>query len=117
MLASILVIQLLSIRHKPLAESVKQTLVDYTEKMALGLNIVGLLNIQYVLSEGKVYVLEVNPRSSRTVPFLSKITKVPMAKIATKAILGVSLAAQGYTPGLIPEKEGVYVKVPVFLIC
>jgi carbamoyl-phosphate synthase large subunit len=97
-----------------LSEDVKQTLVEYTEKMAKGLNIVGLLNIQYVLAGDKVYVLEVNPRSSRTIPFLSKITKVPMAKIATKAILGISLLEQGYLPGLIPEKEGVYVKVPVF---
>ena len=97
-----------------LSESVKQQLVAYTEKLARGLNIIGLLNIQYVLSDEKVYVLEVNPRSSRTVPFLSKITKVPMAKIATKAILGVPLTTQGYIPGLLPEKEGVFVKVPVF---
>ena len=97
-----------------LSESVKQTLVEYTEKMALGLNIIGLLNIQYVLSKGEVYVLEVNPRSSRTVPFLSKITNIPMAKIATKAILGVSITEQGYKPGIVPEKKGVYVKVPVF---
>jgi carbamoyl-phosphate synthase large subunit len=82
--------------------------------MAKGLNIIGLLNIQYVLSDGQVYVLEVNPRSSRTVPFLSKITNVPMAKIATKVILGVTLADQGYSSGLHPEKEGVFVKVPVF---
>jgi carbamoyl-phosphate synthase large subunit len=82
--------------------------------MAKGLNIIGLLNIQYVLSGGQVYVLEVNPRSSRTVPFLSKITNVPMAKIATKVILGFSLDDQGYHSGLHPEKEGVFVKVPVF---
>ncbi|MDQ0972757.1 carbamoyl-phosphate synthase large subunit [Neobacillus niacini] len=97
-----------------LSERIKQTLVEYTEKMAKGLNIVGLLNIQYVISKDQVYVLEVNPRSSRTVPFLSKITNVPMAKIATKAILGVSIVEQGYTPGIVPEKNGVYVKVPVF---
>jgi carbamoyl-phosphate synthase large subunit len=97
-----------------LSEEVKQTLVEYTEKMAKGLKIVGLLNIQYVLAGEQVYVLEVNPRSSRTVPFLSKITNVPMAKIATKAILGISIVDQGYTPGLVPEKDGVYVKVPVF---
>lgn len=97
-----------------LSETIKQTLVDYTEKLAKGLNIVGLLNIQYVLSAGQVYVLEVNPRSSRTVPFLSKITNVPMAKLATKAILGSSLVEQGYIPGLVSEKPGVYVKVPVF---
>lgn len=97
-----------------LSERIKQTLVEYTEKMAKGLNIVGLLNIQYVISKDEVYVLEVNPRSSRTVPFLSKITNVPMAKIATKAILGVSIVEQGYSPGIVPEKNGVYVKVPVF---
>lgn len=97
-----------------LSNEVKQTLVDYTTRMAKGLNIIGLLNIQYVLSGGQVYVLEVNPRSSRTVPFLSKITNVPMAKIATKVILGVSLAEQGYKSGLHPEKTGVFVKVPVF---
>jgi carbamoyl-phosphate synthase large subunit len=97
-----------------LSDRIKQTLVEYTEKMAKGLNIVGLLNIQYVISKDEVYVLEVNPRSSRTVPFLSKITNVPMAKIATKAILGVSIVEQGYTPGIVPEKSGVYVKVPVF---
>ncbi|MEO2074982.1 MAG: carbamoyl-phosphate synthase large subunit [Bacillus sp. (in: firmicutes)] len=97
-----------------LSEDVKKTLVEYTVRLAKGLNIVGLLNIQYVLSQDQVYVLEVNPRSSRTVPFLSKITQVPMAKIATKAILGVSITDQGYTTGLVPEKSGVYVKVPVF---
>jgi carbamoyl-phosphate synthase large subunit len=97
-----------------LSEDIKKILVDYTVKMAKGLNIIGLLNIQYVLSNGQVFVLEVNPRSSRTVPFLSKITNVPMAKIATKAILGVSLTEQGYTPGIVPEREGVFVKVPVF---
>jgi len=97
-----------------LSERIKQMLVEYTEKMAKGLNIIGLLNIQYVISENEVYVLEVNPRSSRTVPFLSKITNIPMAKIATKAILGVSILDQGYTSGIVPEKSGVYVKVPVF---
>ena len=97
-----------------LSDKTKQTLVDYTEKLAKGLNIVGLLNIQYVLSEGRIFVLEVNPRSSRTVPFLSKITNVPMAKIATKAILGVPIEQQGYKKGLVDEKPGVYVKVPVF---
>ncbi|MGX6442010.1 carbamoyl-phosphate synthase large subunit [Neobacillus sp. K501] len=97
-----------------LSMEIKQQLVDYTKELALGLNIVGLLNIQYVISNNQVYVLEVNPRSSRTVPFLSKITNVPMAKIATKAILGVSIPDQGYAAGLVPEKEGVFVKVPVF---
>ena len=66
------------------------------------------------LVKGEVYVIEVNPRSSRTVPFLSKITNVPMANLATKVILGHSLESLGYENGLVPEKKGVYVKVPVF---
>ncbi|KZE49754.1 carbamoyl-phosphate synthase large subunit [Rossellomorea marisflavi] len=97
-----------------LTEEQKSTIVDYTTRLAKGLNIVGLLNIQYVISKGEVYVLEVNPRSSRTVPFISKITNVPMANVATKAILGISLRELGYEPGLVEEAEGVYVKVPVF---
>ncbi|WP_144509336.1 carbamoyl-phosphate synthase large subunit [Bacillus sp. FJAT-22090] len=90
------------------------TLVDYTTRLAKGLKIVGLMNIQYVISKDEVYVIEVNPRSSRTVPFLSKITSIPMANIATKAILGQSIIDQGYKPGLTPNSPGVYVKVPVF---
>ncbi|MEI4771768.1 carbamoyl-phosphate synthase large subunit [Psychrobacillus sp. FJAT-51614] len=90
------------------------TLVDYTTRLAKGLNIVGLMNIQYVISNDEVYVIEVNPRSSRTVPFLSKITSIPMANIATKAILGQSIVQQGYKTGLAPNSPGVYVKVPVF---
>jgi carbamoyl-phosphate synthase large subunit len=97
-----------------ISDRVKGKLIDYTERLAKGLNIIGLLNIQYVVSNDEVYVIEVNPRSSRTVPFLSKITNVPMAKIATKIILGKSIIEQGYVPGLVPEKAGVYVKVPVF---
>ncbi len=90
------------------------TLVDYTQRLAKGLNIIGLMNIQYVISDGNVYVIEVNPRSSRTVPFLSKITDVPMANLATKAVLGAKLTDFGYKTGLVPNKEGVFVKVPVF---
>lgn len=97
-----------------LSESQLATIADYTTRLAKGLNIVGLLNIQFVISEGQVYVIEVNPRSSRTVPFLSKITNIPMANIATKAILGQSISAQGYTAGLAPVQDGVFVKVPVF---
>ncbi|MGN7174856.1 carbamoyl phosphate synthase large subunit [Paenibacillus sp. FSL R5-0490] len=96
------------------SEAIKDKLVEYTEKMAKGLGIIGLLNIQYVVAKGEVYVLEVNPRSSRTVPFLSKITNVPMAKIATKVIMGQTLAQQGFGSGLVPERKGVFVKVPVF---
>ncbi|ULG75064.1 carbamoyl-phosphate synthase large subunit [Macrococcus brunensis] len=90
------------------------TLADYTERLARGLEIIGLLNIQFVIADDKVYVLEVNPRSSRTVPFLSKITEVPMANLAMKAVLGEKLTNKGYTNGLVPFKEGVFVKAPVF---
>ena len=97
-----------------ISKEVKTKLIDYTERLAKGLGIVGLLNIQYVVVNEDVYVIEVNPRSSRTVPFLSKITNVPMANAATKVILGESLKAQGYENGLISERKGVYVKAPVF---
>ena len=97
-----------------ISQDVKQKIIDYTIRLAKGLNTIGLLNIQYVVSKGEVYVIEVNPRSSRTVPFLSKITNVPMANVATKVILGQSLKSQGYETGLVDEKPGVYVKVPVF---
>ncbi|MEH7099718.1 carbamoyl-phosphate synthase (glutamine-hydrolyzing) large subunit [Bacillus velezensis] len=97
-----------------LSEDIKKKIEQYTVALAKGLNIIGLLNIQFVLSQGEVYVLEVNPRSSRTVPFLSKITKIPMANLATKVILGQKLADLGYQEGLQPEQQGVFVKAPVF---
>jgi len=98
-----------------LSEEVMKTLIAYTTAIARGLKIIGLLNIQFVVTKtADVYVLEVNPRSSRTVPFLSKITNVPMANIATKAILGQSLVEQGYETGYHPHSAGVYVKAPVF---
>ncbi|AXH98645.1 carbamoyl-phosphate synthase large subunit [Sporosarcina sp. PTS2304] len=97
-----------------LSQSMIETIADYTKRLALGLKIRGLMNIQFVISEGQVYVIEVNPRSSRTVPFLSKITNIPMANVATQAILGKSIAQQGYADGLADAPAGVYVKVPVF---
>ncbi len=100
--------------QQTLTDHVKQQIIDHTIALAKGLNIIGLLNIQFVVYNEEVFVIEVNPRSSRTVPFLSKITGVPMANIATKVILGQTLPSLGYTTGLHPESEGVYVKVPVF---
>lgn len=97
-----------------LSTTMMEMIVDYTERLALGLSIQGLLNIQFVISDGQVNVIEVNPRSSRTVPFLSKISNIPMANIATKAILGQSIVDQGYKGGLATLSTGVYVKVPVF---
>ncbi|GAA4715826.1 carbamoyl-phosphate synthase large subunit [Brevibacillus fulvus] len=97
-----------------LSPALKQELIAMTTKLARALEIKGLLNIQFVIYKGKPYVIEVNPRASRTVPFLSKVTGIPMANIATKAILGQSIVEQGYTPGYHPEDEMVSVKVPVF---
>lgn len=97
-----------------LSQQIKDELIDMTTNIARGLKIKGLLNIQFVIHEGKVYVIEVNPRSSRTVPFLSKITGIPMANIATKIILGKTLLELGYKSGYHPESDYVSVKVPVF---
>ncbi len=99
-----------------ISEEVKNTIIDYGIRIGKGFHFNGLYNIQFIVDrDNKVYVLEVNPRSSRTVPFLSKITGVPMCKVAAKAILGQSIIEQGYALGYHPEKEGrVYVKAPVF---
>ncbi|MEG2073196.1 MAG: carbamoyl-phosphate synthase large subunit, partial [Angelakisella sp.] len=87
----------------------------YTVKLGLGIGIVGLYNIQFIVDpDENVFIIEVNPRSSRSVPFLSKSTGVPMANIATRVMLGESLAAQGFTQVRLPEKKRWYVKVPAF---
>ena len=88
--------------------------VDYTMRIGLALGICGLLNIQYVVGEEGVFVLEVNPRASRTVPVLSKVTGVPMVQVATRLMLGDTLAKLGYAPGLGPVPNFVTVKAPVF---
>ncbi|MCL6593735.1 MAG: carbamoyl-phosphate synthase large subunit, partial [Alicyclobacillus sp.] len=97
-----------------LSPEVKRTLMDYTVRIARGLHVKGLVNIQFVVHGGQVYVLEVNPRSSRTVPFLSKVTNVPMVDLAMHAVLGGSLREVGYDTGLVAEPALVSVKVPVF---
>lgn len=97
-----------------LDQATKEEIVSITAKIAKGLRIKGLLNIQFVLYKGVVYVLEVNARSSRTVPFLSKVTGIPMANLATKVILGHTLKSLGYRGGYYPEASEVSVKVPVF---
>jgi carbamoyl-phosphate synthase large subunit len=94
-------------------EEVEQ-IIDYTRRIALRLKIVGLLNIQYVLHRNRIYVIEVNPRSSRTVPFLSKVTSVPMVPVAMAVMMGRSLRDQGYEDGLWPESPVFAVKAPVF---
>jgi carbamoyl-phosphate synthase large subunit len=103
-----------------LTEDEVNTIVNYTIKIGRGLSIKGLMNIQFVImrssdrQESTVYILEVNPRASRTVPFISKVTGVPMVKVATKVMLGKSLKEQGYSSGLWPRQKLVAVKAPVF---
>jgi len=91
-----------------------EQLLDYTTRITLALGVRGLVNIQFVIFQGRVFVLEVNPRGSRTVPFISKVTGVPMVKLATGIVLGKSLADQGYSGGLWPAPGLVAVKAPVF---
>jgi carbamoyl-phosphate synthase large subunit len=97
-----------------LSRKLEAKIEDYTIKMAQALEVKGLVNIQYVVSQGQVYVIEVNPRSSRTIPYLSKVTGIPMVNLATKALLGQDLAELGYQNGLVAKKNHVAVKVPVF---
>ncbi|MGG4394106.1 carbamoyl-phosphate synthase large subunit [Paenibacillus thiaminolyticus] len=97
-----------------LSQELQQQVVDITIRIAKELKTIGLINIQFVIYQNQVYVIEVNPRSSRTVPFLSKVTNIPMANVATKLILGAKLNGLGYQEGLWPEDDHVSVKVPVF---
>ncbi|MGQ5709374.1 carbamoyl-phosphate synthase large subunit [Lactobacillus sp. PSON] len=95
-------------------ENIKEKITDVTRKLALKLNCRGIMNVQFIVRDGDVYVIEVNPRASRTVPFLSKITGIEMAQVATKVIMGESLKEQGYSDGLYSEPKMISVKAPVF---
>lgn len=97
-----------------LSEEVEKTLEDYTKRISKALNVVGLVNIQYAYDGKKIYVIEVNPRASRTVPILSKVTRVPMVKLAVAAMLGHKLRDSEYGTGLYKKTEEYAVKVPVF---
>jgi carbamoyl-phosphate synthase large subunit len=100
--------------HQHLSLVEQEKILNYTLKLAKALKVIGLINIQFVLSETEVYCIEVNPRSSRTVPFMSKITGIPMVQVATKAILGATIHDQGYAGGMWPEPKLVAIKAPVF---
>ncbi|MBC6361133.1 carbamoyl-phosphate synthase large subunit [Lactobacillus apis] len=93
---------------------IKQRIADVTKKLALKLNCHGIMNLQLIERDGEIYIIEVNPRASRTVPFLSKITDIEMAQVATRVIMGESLKEQGYADGLAPEPKMISVKAPVF---
>ncbi|MCC2864748.1 carbamoyl-phosphate synthase (glutamine-hydrolyzing) large subunit [Anaerovorax odorimutans] len=100
--------------HFTLSKEVEDTLIDYTKRITKALNVVGLVNIQYAYDGQKIYVIEVNPRASRTVPILSKVTKVPMVKLAVAAMLGHKLKDSEYGTGLYKRADYYAVKVPVF---
>jgi len=97
-----------------LSQKIKDDIVDYTKKLANSLHVVGLINIQFIVYNEKVYVIEVNPRSSRTVPYISKVTDLPIVDIATRVILGATIKSLGYIPGLWPESGYIAIKMPVF---
>ncbi len=97
-----------------ISPKVKAEIVDYTKKLANSLHVVGLINIQFIVYNEDVYVIEVNPRSSRTVPYISKVTALPIVDIATRVILGETIKSLGYTPGLWPESPYIAIKMPVF---
>ena len=96
------------------SEKVKETIIDYSRKLALALHVKGLLNIQFIAIGDDVYIIEVNPRSSRTVPYISKVTGIPIVDLATRAILGKTIREMGYEPGLAKPAGCVAVKMPVF---
>jgi carbamoyl-phosphate synthase large subunit len=93
---------------------VKETIVEYTKRLAKSLHVIGMINIQFIVCGEDVYVIEVNPRSSRTVPYISKVTGIPIVPLATKVILGHKLKELGYPTGLAPEADYIAIKMPVF---
>lgn len=97
-----------------LSENVKEILVEYTRRLARALHVKGMINIQFIVSGEDVYVIEVNPRSSRTVPYISKVTGIPIVPLATQVICGRSIKELGYEPGLQPVADYIAVKMPVF---
>ena len=92
----------------------KATIEEYTKRLARSLHVIGMINIQFIVCGEEVYVIEVNPRSSRTVPYISKVTGIPIVPLATKVILGHKIKEMGYTPGLQPEAKHFAIKMPVF---
>ena len=99
-----------------ISDKAKATIEEYTKRLAQALHVLGMINIQFIVSneDEEVYVIEVNPRSSRTVPYISKVTGIPIVPLATRAILGHSIREMGYEPGLQPEAKHFAIKMPVF---
>lgn len=99
---------------RTISETAKKTIEEYTRRLAKSLHVIGMINIQFIVCGEDVYVIEVNPRSSRTVPYISKVTGIPIVPLATKMILGYKLRELGYEPGLQPEAKHIAIKMPVF---
>lgn len=97
-----------------ISNKVKDTIVEYTKRLAQALHVIGLINIQFIAMNEEVYVIEVNPRSSRTVPYISKVTGIPIVDLATKVIIGNTIRGLGYEPGLAPVADYIAIKMPVF---
>ena len=97
-----------------ISDKVKDTIVEYTKRLAQALHVIGLINIQFIAMNEEVYVIEVNPRSSRTVPYISKVTGIPIVDLATKVIIGNTIRGLGYEPGLAPVADYIAIKMPVF---
>ncbi|MEG1087801.1 MAG: ATP-grasp domain-containing protein, partial [Cetobacterium sp.] len=97
-----------------ISDEIKAKIVDYTKKIALELNVLGMVNIQFIEFKNDLYIIEVNPRASRTVPYISKVSNVPIVELATRCMLGESLQDLGYGTGVYKEPKLVSVKVPVF---
>ena len=93
---------------------IKEIIADYTARLAKALHVIGLINIQFIVLDDKVYVIEVNPRSSRTIPYISKVTDIPVVDVETRVIMGKTIKEQGYEYGLAPEKETIAIKMPIF---
>ena len=97
-----------------ISEKAKETLVEYTKRLAQALHVVGMINIQFIDMDDDIYVIEVNPRSSRTVPYISKVTGIPIVDLAARIIMGETIKGMGYTPGLAPTADYIAIKMPVF---
>lgn len=97
-----------------ISEKAKETLVEYTKRLAQALHVVGMINIQFIDMDDNIYVIEVNPRSSRTVPYISKVTGIPIVDLASRIIMGETIKGMGYTPGLAPTADYIAIKMPVF---
>ena len=97
-----------------ISEKAKETLVEYTRRLAKALHVIGMINIQFIAMDDDIYVIEVNPRSSRTVPYISKVTGIPIVDLAAKIIMGETIRGMGYEPGLAPTADYIAIKMPVF---